>query len=85
MTSVVAKYISKRVLGETMQNNFGKEVIQRDPRSSATKLTISLGPILRDRPCDPIRWPTIKQKGKEEAQGLARWHLRTRCQSPDQG
>jgi hypothetical protein len=25
MTSVVAKYISKRVLGETMQNNFGKE------------------------------------------------------------
>ena len=31
MTSMVAKYISKRVLGETMQNNFGKEVIQRDP------------------------------------------------------
>ncbi|KAE9372302.1 hypothetical protein N431DRAFT_408445 [Stipitochalara longipes BDJ] len=25
MTSVIAKYISKKVLGETMQNNFGKE------------------------------------------------------------
>jgi len=30
MTSMVAKYISKKVLGETMQNNFGKEVIQSD-------------------------------------------------------
>jgi len=27
MTSVVAKYISKKVLGESMANNFGKEVL----------------------------------------------------------
>ena len=54
MTSMIAKYISKKVLGETMQNNFGKEVIQTYLQVFTAKLTLDLGPILRDRSCDPF-------------------------------
>ena len=75
MTSLIAKYISKKVLGETMQNNFGKEVIQTYLRLFTAKLTLDLGPIFRDRSCDPFRWPAIQQEGEEETQGLTRRHL----------
>jgi hypothetical protein len=36
-----------------------------------------LGPLLRDRSCDPFRWTSIEQEGKEEAQGVASRHFRS--------
>jgi hypothetical protein len=76
MTSIIAKYISKKVLGETMQNNFGKEVIQKTYlQSLMAKLTLGLGPILRDRSCDPFRWQAIQQEREEEAQGITSRHF----------
>lgn len=45
MASILAKYISKKVLGETMENKFGKEVCQQ-LLFHGVQLKESLGPIL---------------------------------------
>lgn len=84
MTSFIAKFVAKKILGERLENNYGKEVCWISSLFLSFLTNWLTGPIFRDRTCDPTRWSTIKQKGQEETKGSATRNFRAGWQSPHQ-
>jgi len=62
MTSILTKYISKRILGESMKNNFGKEVSRLELHTQnfeRTPTDMIKGSIFRAGSCYKITWTPV--------------------------
>lgn len=75
--SFFAKFVAKRILGESIQNKFGTEVcipVLRH-RRNALQLTIYLGSLLRAGSGVQTRWQA-QQEDQEAQKGAAPRHFR---------
>jgi hypothetical protein len=85
MTTFLAKAISKKILGEKLENKFGKDVSKAQfRRRLVVESNLTTGSLFRASPSDETRWHPDRQV-QEATKGPATWHFRARRPGFDQG
>lgn len=74
MTSLLAKYISKKFLGESLKNNFGTEVCLLRELSLHHTNSLSTGSVFRICPRYTTKWQAVKED-EESPQGITTGHI----------